>query len=134
MAKTSIMVPPFDKMIWPAIHALSENGGSASNQELLDLVVQIMGLSDDVQSVLHLDGPTTEVAYRLAWARTYMKKAGAIENSSRGVWRVPQANRTARARTRKRWEGWPKRPPSTRPRTPTARPRLITMWFTNASE
>lgn len=27
----------------------------------------------------------TEVEYRLAWARTYMKKAGVLENSSRGV-------------------------------------------------
>ena len=28
----------------------------------------------------------TEFQYRLAWARTYLKKAGLIENSSRGVW------------------------------------------------
>jgi restriction system protein len=41
-----------------------------------------------VLSVLH--GPETsnqtEVQYRLAWARTYLKKYGAITNSSRGVW------------------------------------------------
>jgi restriction system protein len=28
----------------------------------------------------------TEVAYRLAWARTYLKKFGLLENSTRGVW------------------------------------------------
>lgn len=28
----------------------------------------------------------TEVEYRLTWTRTYMKKVGILENSSRGVW------------------------------------------------
>ena len=28
----------------------------------------------------------TEVGYRLAWARTYLKKYGLLENSARGVW------------------------------------------------
>jgi restriction system protein len=28
----------------------------------------------------------TEVAYRLAWARSYLKKFGLLENSKRGVW------------------------------------------------
>lgn len=26
------------------------------------------------------------MGYRLAWARTYLKKFGALENSARGVW------------------------------------------------
>ena len=31
-------------------------------------------------------GNETEIEYRLAWARTYLKKYGLIDNSSRGVW------------------------------------------------
>ena len=31
-------------------------------------------------------GNDTEIEYRLAWARTYLKKYGLIDNSSRGVW------------------------------------------------
>lgn len=31
-------------------------------------------------------GNRTEVSYRLAWARSYLKKYGAVTNSSRGVW------------------------------------------------
>lgn len=34
----------------------------------------------------YLKSNITEVAYRLAWARTYLKKYGFLENSSRGVW------------------------------------------------
>ncbi len=31
-------------------------------------------------------GNQTELEYRLAWARTYLKKYGMVENSARGVW------------------------------------------------
>lgn len=36
--------------------------------------------------MLHNDGPETEIAYRLAWAGTYLKGMGLLTNSSRGVW------------------------------------------------
>lgn len=32
----------------------------------------------------------TEVGYRLAWARTYLRKYGLLENSSRGVWALTE--------------------------------------------
>ena len=28
----------------------------------------------------------TEIEYRLMWTRTYLKKFGLIENSTRGIW------------------------------------------------
>ncbi|MDY0059893.1 MAG: Mrr restriction system protein [Myxococcota bacterium] len=93
MDKTGSGSPTFDKMIWPTLQALREAGGSATNQELLDRVVQIMRISEEVQSILHGEGPTTEVDYRLAWARTYLKNAGAIENSKRAVWSITAAGR-----------------------------------------
>ncbi len=34
----------------------------------------------------HARGRGTELEYRLAWARTYLKKYGLIDNSRRGVW------------------------------------------------
>ena len=33
-----------------------------------------------------LNGGRGEVAYRCAWARTYLKAAGLVPNSERGVW------------------------------------------------
>jgi restriction system protein len=33
----------------------------------------------------------TQVEYRLSWARTYLKKYGILENSSRGVWALTSA-------------------------------------------
>ena len=40
--------------------------------------------SEDQQAVLHGDGPSTEIQYRLAWARTYLKGMGLLTNSKRG--------------------------------------------------
>jgi restriction system protein len=41
--------------------------------------------------VLHHDGPDTEISYRLAWARTYLKGMGLLTNSARGVWTLTDA-------------------------------------------
>jgi restriction system protein len=118
MSKKSTTMPTYDQMMWPALLALKEIGGSASIHELLDKVVQVMGLSEDVQSIPHKEGPGTEVAYRLAWARTYLKKAGALENSGRGVWSITSIGRTISetevgripAAVRKEFTGKKKRP------------------------
>jgi restriction system protein len=40
--------------------------------------------------VLHHDGPGTELGYRLAWARTYLKGMGLLNNSSRGIWALTE--------------------------------------------
>ncbi|MBN1317443.1 MAG: Mrr restriction system protein [Anaerolineales bacterium] len=38
-------------------------------------------------------GGQTKVEYRLAWTRTYLKKFGVLENSSRGVWALTPKGR-----------------------------------------
>lgn len=44
-----------------------------------------MGLSDEDLAQPHGDRGS-EVAYRLAWARTYLKAVGLLDNSGRGIW------------------------------------------------
>lgn len=61
-------------------------GRSATNEELLAKVIEIANISAEVQAVPHTDSRETKVAYNLAWAKTYLKKVGAIDNSSRAVW------------------------------------------------
>lgn len=87
-------VPTFDQLFNPLIRALRALGGSASIQELYDKVVELEKLPESVLAQVHgEDGNLTQVAYRLAWARSYLKKFGVLENSQRGVWSL-----TARAR------------------------------------
>ena len=72
----------------PLIQALKELGGSGTIEEINSKTVEIAGLSDRQLEVFHdlEKGGETEVEYRLAWSRTYLRKYGVLENSSRGVW------------------------------------------------
>jgi restriction system protein len=79
-------VPPYHELLWPVLQAVGELGGSGSISEIVETAIKREGFSDAQQAVLHNDGPETEIAYRLAWARTYLKGMGLLTNSSRGVW------------------------------------------------
>jgi len=88
-------VPTFDEYMQPMIAALRRLGGSATIPELYEAVVDEMKLTDDQLSVLHDPerGDQTEAGYRMAWARTYLKKAGYLSNSERGVWALTPQGR-----------------------------------------
>ena len=90
----TVDVPPYHFFLWPALQAVIALGGSASIAELDAAVIDRESLSPEVQSVLHGDGPMTEVQYRLAWARTYLKGMGLLTNSQRGVWSVTENGQT----------------------------------------
>ena len=81
-------LPTFDRLMNPLLRSLRALGGSGSIEEIYDKVVELEKLPDDVLSQLHDPEKSnqTEVGYRLAWARTYLKKYGLLENSARGVW------------------------------------------------
>jgi len=80
--------PTFDRLMNPLLRALRALGGSGSVEEIYDKVVELEKLPEDVLAQLHDPEKSnqSEVAYRLAWARTYLKKYGFLENSARGVW------------------------------------------------
>ncbi|MFC6860378.1 restriction endonuclease [Zunongwangia atlantica] len=75
----------YDDLFNPVLKALKELGGSGSISEIEEEVIQILNLSEDAINEIHRES-TTKLAYRLAWARNYLKRYGLIENSSRGVW------------------------------------------------
>jgi len=81
-------VPTFDELMLPLFKALKELGGSASIAEIDEKVGEILALPEEVLERPHNPERSnqTEFQYRLAWARTYLKQYGLIENSSRGVW------------------------------------------------
>lgn len=79
-------VPKFDELMDPSVQALKSLGGSASIDELVPEIVWLLGLSQEVADVPHGTTGRTELEYRAAWARTYLRKAGLIENSERGIW------------------------------------------------
>ena len=81
-------VPQYHELMWPTLNAIKELGGSASNKEIVKKVMEQENFSDEIQNKMHRDGPITQLEYRMAWAKTYLKKYGALENSERGVWSI----------------------------------------------
>jgi restriction system protein len=81
-------MPTFDALFAPVLAALRALGGSGSVEEIYAKTIELAGISEEVASQLHDPdkGNMTEVGYRLAWTRTYLRKYGLLENSSRGVW------------------------------------------------
>jgi hypothetical protein len=103
---THLKVRTFDEMMWPTLQALKETGGSASNQELLTRVAQLMAIPEEIQNLPPGDGPRTEVDYRMLWARTYLRaflRMNAMSvKYSRTIWSEPSSisqnpNRAARS-------------------------------------
>jgi len=89
-------IPTYDRLMNPLLQALRDLGGSGSTDEIYQRVSENLKLPEDVLSVLH-DPETsnqTEVQYRLAWARTYLKKFGFLQSPQRGLWSLTKKAET----------------------------------------
>jgi restriction system protein len=89
-------VPTYDKLIWPVLIAIKALGGSATNDELLDKVIELERIPDAVQNIMHTERQT-KLGYRLAWAKTYLGKAGGLENPTHGVWAITEKGKALTA-------------------------------------
>lgn len=78
----------YDDLMNPLIQALKLLGGSGTNEEINNKIAEIVNIPGEQLEVLHNPdkGGMTEIEYRLMWTRTYLKRYGIIENSSRGIW------------------------------------------------
>lgn len=80
-------VPSHSQMFNPVLIALKELGGSGSIEEIDNKAIEIANITEEQLEIMHDGkGGGSEVQYRIAWARTYLKKYGVVENSIRGVW------------------------------------------------
>lgn len=95
-------MPTYQDLLWPTLKALEDKGGSASIEELSEVIAHNMKLPDQIQDVPHKEGPRSEVDYRAAWARTHLKLIGAVENSERGVWAITDVGRQLQSDTQVR--------------------------------
>lgn len=88
MKYTEKTMPTYDKLFNPVIRAIQKLGGSGTIEEINQKVIELENIPDEILEIPHGDkeGSRSEVEYRLAWSRTYLKKFGILQNSSRGVW------------------------------------------------
>ncbi len=91
--KASAEIPTYVDLLWPTLCAVRELGHSARLDEIDERVIEREKFSDDQVAVLHGEGPRSELEYRLAWARTYLKEMGLLASASRGVWETTPSGR-----------------------------------------
>ncbi|MFD6893308.1 winged helix-turn-helix domain-containing protein [Rhodococcus sp. NPDC060086] len=89
-------LPPYTDLLWPTVQAVIGLGGSGAIDEIDAAVAERVGLSAEARAVLHGEGPGTEIEYRVAWARTYLKGMGLLSNARRGVWSATDRGRAVR--------------------------------------
>ena len=84
-------LPDLPGMMLVTIEALKDLGGSATIQELDEKVIELEGVTEAEQAFTMPDENRARVNYYLSWARTYLKRGNALENSSRGVWTLTES-------------------------------------------
>jgi len=87
-------VPIIVELLFPVLECVRALGGSSTNQEMLETVIEREGFSQDIQDVPDKGG-TSKLASRIAGARQYLREMGLLENSARGVWSVTESGEQA---------------------------------------
>lgn len=80
--------PELAQMMLVTLDALKSIGGSASLHELDQKVVELEGVTEEEQTLTMPNDSRPRLNYYLAWARTFLRRGKAIENSARGVWSI----------------------------------------------
>ncbi|MFA4903013.1 MAG: restriction endonuclease [Desulfobaccales bacterium] len=79
----------FVRFFKPIIEVLQETGGSGTAAEVIDHVIEKMGIPESEQEVT-LKGGQSRVRNQIQWARFYLASAGYIDSSKRGVWSLTE--------------------------------------------
>jgi restriction system protein len=95
MKADSTHLPRHDGLFWPVVKALQSLDGSADNEQLVEKVSDILGLPDDLTAIAHKKGPQTEISYRIAWVKTWLKWGSIVDNPKRAVWVLTERGRSA---------------------------------------
>jgi len=78
----------------PLLDAMREKGGQARPREIYDLIAHRLNLSEEERTVTNKNGyPRFE--NQIAWARSYLVKAGYLDSPSHGVWRLTDKGKDA---------------------------------------
>lgn len=88
-------LPKHDELFWPVVRALRRLDGSADNEQLVEKVSELLEIDDELTAIPHKAGPQAEIAYRIAWVKSWLKWGGMVENPRRAVWVLTELGRSA---------------------------------------
>ncbi|HJQ94226.1 MAG TPA: winged helix-turn-helix domain-containing protein [Acidimicrobiia bacterium] len=82
-------IPTYVDLMYPTLQALRELDGKADHDAIDSRVIELANITDSQLSVVFPESGAqsgSKVVHRLAWARSYLKKLGAVETLERGIW------------------------------------------------
>src|SRR4051794_1038349 len=85
-------IPEYQDFMLPLLRAVAD-GGAHRLRELVGPLADAAGVSADEKELLLPSGQNTFVNNRVQWAKTYLKKAGLLEQPQRGFIRITATGR-----------------------------------------
>lgn len=85
-------IPDFQTLMLPVLKTAA-NGDEVRIGDVVDVLADQFGLSDTERSQLLPSGKQTTIANRVHWAKSYLNKAGLVEITRRGYFRITSAGR-----------------------------------------
>lgn len=79
--------PEFLKYINPVLSALQANGGAGDSSDIIEQVIEKLGITESELEETTSNGQS-RIRNQIQWARFYLFKAGLIDNTQRGIWRL----------------------------------------------
>lgn len=85
-------IPNYPMLFQLVVNVLKKHDGIANLDTMEADAGEILNLTEAAKARIHNvdEGYRTELGYRLAWARFYLRKAGLVENPKRGIWALTE--------------------------------------------
>lgn len=90
-ASDEVKLPSYRAMLWDALRALHQLGGSGHKREITPLAISLGSLDEAQQAKMMSNGRQTEAEYKMDWCYTALKAVGYMTNSGGGVWALTEA-------------------------------------------
>lgn len=88
-------LPSHDDLMLPTLQVLEARGGSATNDEIQEALIEMLGLTAEQLDVSYPTSGFPILPDRMSWARSYLKYPGLVDNPKRGVWVLTEDGRAA---------------------------------------
>jgi restriction system protein len=96
MRETFVAIPDYESCMMPLLKLLAD-GGTHTMKELTLLIADGFSLTDEERMRMLPSGQQAYINNRVGWAKSYLKKAGLLENPSRGKVRITNEGRVVLA-------------------------------------
>jgi len=86
-------VPDYQSLMLPLLKFAATVGAETSTGEAVEFLSRDLGLSEDDLKEMLPSGIQSAFVNRVGWASTYMKKAGLLDATRRGYYRITERGR-----------------------------------------